>query len=403
MRCATFWAAWLLTALPCLSQAPDSRRNNRGPAAELNAPPGTAAAVLSRQWSRDRATGRGPVRLTSFPLRASDISHINPMGMMASGHTTPCDHLYLVAKESPDKSQLYDVVAVADGYVVMIQWRPNPVGGQLDPTVFDRAVDLKVVVEHAATCWSFVDHLVELAPALQTPTVDTLRPGQPLAVRIPVKAGELIGKVRGGFTFDFALIDTTVTRTGFVNPAQFLNRDPWKQHLVDPFDYVDEPLRSTLLAFNARQAKPRGGKIDYDIAGRLVGNWYRVGTGGYAGLNGRWDYWVGHLTLAYHHLDPTQIIVSLGDVGGRARQFAVRGNSPDPARITASDGLVKYELVAPNIDSRTGKAYPDYHERFYGVLLVQLVEDRKLQLEVFPDQTPDQVRGFTDQVRTYER
>ena len=122
MRCATFWAAWLLTALPCLSQAPDSRRNNQGPAAEFNAPPGTAAAVLSRQWSRDRATGRGPVRLTSFPLRASDISHINPMGMMASGHTTPCDHLYLVAKESPDKSRLYDVVAVADGYVVMIQW-----------------------------------------------------------------------------------------------------------------------------------------------------------------------------------------------------------------------------------------------------------------------------------------
>ncbi len=365
--------------------------------------PKTNAEQLNRQWSRGQAEGKGPVKLANFPLRVEDINRINPMGMMASGHTTPTDHLYLVAKESPDKDKLYDVLAVADGRIVVIQWRPNAVGGNPDPTVFDRAVDLKVTLEHAATCWSYVDHLVELDPLIQKQVGSELKPGQPFNVRIPVKAGQVIGKVRGGVTFDFALVDTTVTAKGFVVLDQFLNRDPQKPHLVDPFDYIDEPLRTRLLSFNARQVKPWGGRIDYDIDGKLVGNWYREGTGGYAGLNRRWDYWVGHLTFAYHHIDPSQVIISIGDFDGRARQFAVRGNSPDPATIGVGDGLVKYSLIMPLVDSRTGKMMVNGRERFVGTLLTQLIEDRKLKIEVFADQLVDDVRSFTKMASLYER
>jgi hypothetical protein len=371
-------------------------------AQEFNRPKTTAEQV-NRQWSRGQAEGKGPVKLANFPLRVEDISRINPMGMMASGHTTPTDHLYLVAKESPDKEKLYDVLAVADGRIVVIQWRPNAVGGNPDPTVFDRAVDLKVTLEHAATCWSYVDHLVELDPAIQKQVGSELKPGQPFSVRIPVKAAQVIGKVRGGFTFDFALIDTTVTAKGFVVPDQFFKRDPQKPHLVDPFDYIDEPLRTKLLSFNARQVKPLGGRIDYDIDGKLVGNWYREGTGGYAGLNRRWDYWVGHLAFAYHHIDPSQVIISVGDLDGRARQFAIRGNSPDPATIGVGDGLVKYSLIMPQVDSRTGKPMANTQERFVGTLLAQLLEDRKLKIEVFTDQRVDDVGGFTKMASLYER
>jgi len=371
--------------------------------AQSDSHPKTAAEQLNQQWSRGKAEGKGPVKLANFPLRVEDISHINPMGMMASGHTTPTDHLYLVAKESPDKNKLYDVLAVADGRVVVIQWRPNPTGKQPDPTVFDRAVDLKVTLEHAATCWSYLDHLVELDPAIQKQVGSELKPGQPFQVRIPVKAGQVIGKVRGGFTFDFALIDTSVTNKGFVRPEQFLQRDPHKLHIVDPFDYIDDPLRTKLLSFNARKVKPLGGRIDYDIDGKLVGNWYREATGGYAGLNRRWDYWVGHLTFAYHHIDPSQIIISIGDVDGRARQFAVRGNSPDPAKIGVADGLIKYNLIAPSVDSRTGKPLAQFEERFFGVLLVKLLEDRKLKLESFAGKTPADVRDFTAAAAIYER
>ena len=135
--------------------------------------------------------------LANFPLRVEDIQLINPMGMMASGHVTPSDHLFLVAKETSDRNKLYDVLAVAEGHVVSVQWRPNPTGGQLDPTVFDRAVDLKVVVEHSATCWSYVDHLVALDPAIRKQVGDAYQPGMPVFVRVPVKAGQPIGKVRG--------------------------------------------------------------------------------------------------------------------------------------------------------------------------------------------------------------
>lgn len=352
-------------------------------------------------WSRGQAEGAGPVKLTTFPLRVEDISHINPMGMMASGHVTPNDHLYLVGKEP--KTKLYDVLAVTDGRVVAIQWRPNPPGGQPDPTVFDRAVDLKVIIEHTPTCWSYLDHLVELDTVIQKQVGGELKPGQPVAVRVPVKAGQVIGKVRGGFTFDFALIDTAVTRKGFVRPEQFLKRDPWKPHTVDPFDYVNEPLRGKLLALNPRKVAPFGGRIDYDVNGRLAGNWYREGSGGYAGLDRRWDYWVGHLTFAYHHLAPSQIIISIGELDGRTRQFAVQGNAPDPARIGPADGVVKYSLISPNVDSRTGRPMAGFDERVYGVLLAHMVEPRKLKLEVFSNKTTTEVKDFTTTARFYER
>ncbi len=371
--------------------------------AQSDSRPKTASAKINQQWSRGLAEGQGSIKLSTFPLRVEDISHINPMGMMASGHTTPTDHLYLVAKESSEKGKLYDVLAVADGRVVVIQWRPNPTGKQPDPTVFDRAVDLKVTLEHAATCWSYLDHLVELDPAIQNQIGFELKPGQPYSVRIPVRAGQTIGKVRGGFTFDFALIDTTVMAKGFVRPDQFLNRDPHKLHVVDPFDYVDEPLRSKLLSLNARKAKPLGGRIDYDIDGKLVGNWYRQGSGGYAGLNRRWDYWIGHLTFAYHHIDPSQVIISIGDIDGRALQFAVRGNAPDPAMIGPQDGPIRFGLIAPNVDSRTGRPYEGFQERFYGTLLVQILEDRILKIEAFPGRMENEITMFTANARTYER
>lgn len=312
----------MVCLITLLVACPETAPAQSGPANSTS-----TAELLNRMWSRGQAEGRGPVKLKSFPLRVEDISHINPMGAMASGHVTPNDHLSLVGKEP--KTRLYDVLAVA--------------------------------------------------------------------------AGQVIGKVRGGFTFDFAWIDTTATRAGFVRPEQFLKRDPWKPHTVDPFDYVDEPMRSRLLALNPRKAAPLGGKIDYDVDGRLVGNWYRAGTGGYAGLNRRWDYWVGHLTIAYHHVDPSQIIVSIGDFEGRARQFQVRGNAPDPAKISEAEGVVKYDLIMPMIENRTGRPYLNAEPRSVGVLLAQVLPNQKLRMEALPGRTAAQVQSFTAEAKIYER
>jgi len=403
--------------------------------------PIATAEQLNRTWSRGQATGKGPVKLQSFPLRLDDIGYIIPLGNMQSGHTTPSDHLYLVPKgavnqfrgnmrgqgqgqgqrgnqrpgpsqgngqgpsvDTRDFSQLYDVIAVAEGFVVMLQWRPNPQGGQakFDPTVFDRAVDLKVFLEHSAQVWSYVDHLVEVDPSIMNQVPGGVQPGQPVNVRIPVKAGQVIGKV-GNQTFDFALIDTATTLKGFVKPDQFLRRDPQKPHVVDPFDYIDEPLRGELIKKDARKVPPFGGRIDYDIDGKLIGNWYEVGTGGYAGLNRRIDYWVGHLAIVNHHLDPSIIVFSIGNFNGRAQQFWVKRNQPDPAKIGEADGVVKYELVYGQLGSSGQVQIRPDADIVQGVALCQVLPNRELKFEVLPGLTIEQVKGFTENARTYER
>jgi hypothetical protein len=392
-------------------------------AQEFKSRANTPAEQINQMWSGGKAKGEGPVKLTSFPLRIDDIGYIIPLGNMQSGHTTPSDHLYLVPKgavnypggnqpngpqgqrmDDRDFSQLYDVVAIADGFIVMLQWRPNPQGGQAkyDPSVFDRVVDLKVFIEHSAHVWSYVDHLIEVDAAIMKQAPGGVQPGQPVNVRIPVKAGQVIGKV-GNQTFDFALIDTTKTRKGFVKPEQFLQRDPQKPYVVDPFDYIDEPLRKQLIAKCARKVPPYGGRIDYDIDGKLIGNWYQEGTGGYAGLNRRIDYWVGHLSIVYHHLDPKIIVFSIGNYDGRAAQFWVQGNKPDPAMIGEKDGIVKYELIFGQLGSSGQTQMRQEGDQVQGTALCQVLPNRKLKLEVFPGQTAAQVSAFTPAARAYER
>lgn len=384
-------------------------------AQSFNSRASTTAEQLNRMWSQGRATGTGPVKLHCFPLRLDDIGYIIPLGNMQSGHTTPSDHLYLVPKgavnqgqgtgrDTRDFSKLYDVVAVADGFIVMLQWRPNPQGGQAkyDPTVFDRAVDLKVFIEHSANVWSYVDHLIEVDAAIMKQVPGGVQPGQPVNVRVPVKAGQVIGKV-GNQTFDFSLIDTSTTRKGFVNLEHFLKRDPQKPHVVDPFDYIDEPLRGELIKTDARKVPPYGGRIDYDIDGMLIGNWYQEGAGGYAGLNRRIDYWVGHLSIVYHHLDPKIIVFSIGNYDGRAAQFWVKGNAPDPATISEKDGIVKFELLYGQLGSSGQVQKRPDAEVVQGTVLCQVLPDRKLKFETFPGVQGHEVKGFTDQVKIYGR
>jgi hypothetical protein len=176
-------------------------------------------------------------------------------------------------------------------------------------------------------------------------------------------------------------------------------------HVVDPFDYFDEPLKGQLLKLNRRKVDPPFGKIDYDIDGRLVGNWFRQGSGGYPG--DRRDprgYWMGHLAFAYHHVEPSVVIVSIGDFDGQPRQFAVKGNGPDPAKVSAKDGVVKYELVYAPFNSNGERIeLPSQMQGVRGVLLAQVLENRKLTIEVFPGRTAGAATGFTSGATAYER
>jgi hypothetical protein len=330
-------------------------------------------------------------------MRLEDIAGIIPMGLMVGAHVTPCDHLYFEPKDRDAGRYAYDVFAPADGHIVHIQHRDRLHGSTETERAYD---DYRVVIEHSGTFWSYFDLITRLDPAVVKHMERVPVGGPPVHVRIPVKAGQVIGKV-GGRTLDFAVVNSAVTLKGFLVPEHY-GPESWKIHTVDPFEHFAEPVRGRLLALNPRTAEPRGGKIDHDIAGRAVGNWFREGTNGYAGANDPRGYWMGHLALVYHHIDPSQIVVSIGDWGGRPRQFFVKGNGPDPAKVSEESGLVKYELIHPGLDGR-GRRVLYHDEPIHGVLLVQVLPQHRLKVEAVAGKRGAAVAGFTDQALIYER
>ena len=349
-------------------------------------------------------TGEGTITFTSPPMRIEDIEIIEPIGLMIGGHVTPIDHGYYYAKGwlSPDNredtTKFRDIMAPASGVVTSVQSMPQEYSSS-------SIGDYRLVIHHTCSFYTIYIHANQLSEKLQA-IADTQSTAS-------VEAGEVIGKAPG---FDFSVHNDEITLPGFIVPETY-TAEPWKLHNADMFDYFAEPIRTQLLDKNIRQKEPRGGKIDYDIDGKLVGNWFEENTNGYFGkaeyqrMSG---YWGTHLAFAYDGLDPSLIIVSMGDYAGDAKQFAVKGNAPDPRGVDATDGITKYELVQygyltdKNEEwngwnfAKISKAY-GHDEQVNGVAMVQMLEDRKIKFETFPGKTASQVSGFTENAKIYER
>jgi len=355
---------------------------------------------LNQLWSRGKAEGKGAVRLTHPPMLLEDIERIIPYGLMVGGHVMPIDHQYYY----PRGDKACDVFAPADGFVVMISHRVQLSGTTEKKRDYD---DFALHIEHTGTFYTFYDLLTELDPAILKLLDDETRKrfaekrqGPPVHARVPVKAGQVIGKVRGR-SLDLSVVNTETRLKGLLTPKLY-GYYAWRVHVVDPFDSFDEPLKGKLLMLNERTAEPRGGKIDYDMDGRLIGNWFKVGTNGYAGNRDPRGYWVGHLAIVYHHLDADKVIVSLGDFDGRPRQFGVKGNGPDPATVSKDSELVKYELI-DMVRPSSAKPFDGADGAVRGVLLVQVLDGRRLKVELFPGKSAGDVSGLTDAARIYER
>lgn len=356
--------------------------------------------TLSQLWGGGKCEGKGAVTLTSPPMKMDEVAFILPMGLMSGSHVTPVDHLYFHA--SHIKTGRYDVLAPANGFVVSAE-------------IVGDSKDYRLVLEHSCTFYTIYIHITELAPKI-TAATGTFSQGSK-AIRVPVRAGEIIGtKIpdvsKKTFQVDFSVANADVTLKGFIVPAHYAG-EPWKIHTDDLYAYYQDPLRSALIAKTVRTAVPISGKIDYDIDGRVVGNWFRAGTNGYSGSNPS-QYWEGHLTIAYDYLDPNAIRISMGSWGGKSTQAAVKGNAPNPKDVSVGTGLVKYELVDSHYTQPNGQPWDqetfakdvrlDTTQSYeYGILLVQLIDSRKLKVETFLDKSASQISGFTPAAVMYER
>ncbi|MBI4162962.1 MAG: hypothetical protein HY513_04725 [Candidatus Aenigmarchaeota archaeon] len=329
------------------------------------------------------------------PVNLEKTKVFLPLGLMTGSHVTPIDHHYF--QDFDNEGYDIEIYSPGDGYITDVGHMPGAKSGE----------DYRVVIEHTCTISSTYIHLGTFA--------EKFRPYAPenyARLRIPVKAGELIGYYEKNV--DYNLVDEEVTLTGFANPESY-RAEPWKIHVPNTYEYFNEPVKSKLIGITLRTTEPISGKIDYDIDSKLVGNWFLEGTGGYSGEStSRTGYWLNHLAIAYDAYDPERIVFSIGNYEDQdSRQFAVKGNAPDPASIGVEDGLVKYELVEydwymldGNPWDRISPANGIITKPFdiaQGVVLVQMTGPRKIKFEVFPGKTASQINGFTEGAKIYER
>jgi hypothetical protein len=108
------------------------------------------------------------------------------------------------------------------------------------------------------------------------------------------------------------------------------------------------------------------------------------------------------------------LIIPIGSLLPNSQnQFGLRGNSPNPAEVSVSSGLVKYELVQLGYVDSGGAEY--HFNRFargvrrrdsdfvLGVVLIQMLDDRHIHVEVMMGKSASQVSGFTGAAQIYGR
>lgn len=365
---------------------------------------------LASQLSGNRCQGKGTKEFGTAPMNIPDIGAIVPLGLMVDAHVTPIDHIYFNPKIFNSARDTYPVFAIADGTIVSIQHRTSFVGNTSNQQ--QKTDEYRAVVEYSCTFYSYYDLITSLSPAILAQAGDIDTKGYSNNIRIPIKEGQEIGKI-GGQTLDFAVWNEDVILKGFVVPQHY-QAEGWKIHTDNPFIHFKKSIQDQLLALDQRTAEPREGKIDYDIDGKLVGTWFKEGTGGYdyAQAN-REGFWKTQLSIVYDYLDPTQIRISTGDYSGQAMQFGVKGNAPDPAMIEKSNGKVVYELVPYDYSTAEGTHWDRFSvikdvqarnsSQPVGVALIQMIENRKIKFEVFPGKNAKEVTDFDANAIIYER
>lgn len=340
--------------------------------------------------------GTGPVMMTHTPMDAKDVILIEPTGLLAAAHVTPIDHLYFYG-QLQSKRDAFPVYAMADGFIVGNELKER--SQTLDNGKLAKGA-LKLIVQHNCQTFSYYDLMTSYAPDIAKKILAGDK-------HIAIKAGQEIGRV-GGQSLDTAIFDVNMRLPGFINPGTY-SGEPWKIHVDDFFKYFSGKNKSDMLALNPRKVEPLGGKIDYDIAGKLRGNWFQVGTNGYAGPTnlartnniGDDGYFSGHLSIAPDAVNINKTNISFGDYQGKPTQFSAPASSPNPANVSESSGVVKYELN-PYKQPVLNPQAPDNTVK--GTVLFQLTDGgKKLKMEAFPGKTATQVSAFTSAVKTYER
>jgi hypothetical protein len=197
---------------------------------------------------------------------------------------------------------------------------------------------------------------------------------------------------------DLGCVDSEVTLKGFVNPDRYPQST---LHCVSPLKLYDDPLRGQLHSKVMRDSSDKDGHIDYDIAGRLAGNWFLDGLSAAESSRGSAQTWAKQLAFVYDVRQPQARRVSIGGTVAPAGLYQLSAVSPDPAEISVKNGLVR--LVLTTLTPQDADSPHRKPTSVVGILLVQMLASNRVKVEFFPGGNEEQRTGFTESARVYER
>ena len=389
-------------------------RRTAGPEAHGTAPPAapsprkprpvlTACLVLLLACSGDDATGdptqpeppsdgypypTGRITLSHPPVDLDRVVNFHGLGNL---DILPEDHgAFLLSPDEWFKEPNVPIYAPADGKVTLIGHNTDP---NFAPFPDDYVLEMRVSTT-MTLAWA---HLPAVAPDLlaRAGPIPTGY-GAVKEVDLEVKAGWIIGYAGTQPALDFHLTDTSI-QSGLLNLDRYPDNWPYAGCY---HDYFAEPIRSRLLAVTERQIAPRCGKIDFDVEGRIVGNWFKDDAPAYA-----FDDHTSHLAIVYGFLDGNRIAIADGFAqrnGEPYWTYWVKGNEPRPETVGVAEGLVKYELMVARPQAPFSTR-PPLDETVVGVFLVQMLEPGRIRVERVMGKTADEVAGFSDDARIYLR
>jgi hypothetical protein len=298
-----------------------------------------------------------PAIFTSSPIEKSKIDYILSLGwIQPSGHTIPTSHIYFWSTQKSTDPKL-PVYAPGNGVINMI----------LQVPVLN-IPECKVWVKMNDDFMYHLDHIV---------LNDTLKEG------MTIKAGQIIGTTGLGPAIDFGVIDNAVVND-FANPKRYNDEH---LHCGKPLSYYPDSLKSILYPKVDREGNEKDGKVNVDVKGKLVGNWFLDDKTFH--VDGP-DGWEKELSFAFDIQKPTRVLVSIGGTLGQTGKWGIPSDAIRPEDVTVSSGKVAYRLL--------------YMEELTqaGLMIVQMLDADHIKIQVFPNSQESDAE-FDGNAKTYAR
>jgi hypothetical protein len=293
------------------------------------------------------------------------------------------------------------VLAVADGVIILASngTRTVPPIPDAPETLWGREYDDHLLVLKVSESVTVnYAHVTTFHPTLEAKLGNLPKDEVGHDVAVVVQGGDTLGFVGPHGAMDFSVTDLSL-ELNFLNPSRYPTNQLFAAHV---FDYFQDPVLRQILEITPRQLPPRGGKVDYDVEGRIVGNWFLEGTTSIT-------QWSRQLAIVYDHIWGDRITIADGspmrDVPGiegpgRPDVWWVKGNSPLPEDVGVGDGIAKYTLIYGRDLHTTGDFVPDLKPA-QGVMLVQMIDASRIRVEVFMGTTTADT--FTSAAKVYVR